>query len=174
MVDVLHAEMGGIKMKTEDLYLEYARVIKMCEGTSAKPWDCIKGKNGYYFCNFNTHPEFTSNPDKYEFAVAILEGKPVFVGDKIFNIISDRFITVQPEDAFANISPVLSKVYSWKPPKQKRTFMLNGVELPCPDKESRLHPFDISGRVFYFKSPQDRNDVFNAILNMLIEARNKQ
>ena len=66
MVDVLHAEMGGIKMKTEDLYLEYARVIKMCEGTSAKPWDCIKGKNGYYFCNFNTHPEFTSNPDKFE------------------------------------------------------------------------------------------------------------
>jgi len=177
MENVLHAEMGGIKMKTEDLYLEYARVIKMCEGTSAKPWDCIKGKNGYYFCNFNTHPEFTSNPDKYEFAVAILEGKPVFVGDKIFNIISDRFITVQPEDAFANISPVLSKVYSWKPPKQKRTFMLNGIELPCPVDWTESANSDIAvidGEVFWFRNSIDRDLVRDTISRIFNDARNKQ
>ena len=35
-------------MKTEDLYLEYARVIKMCEGTEVRPWECIRGKGDYY------------------------------------------------------------------------------------------------------------------------------
>ena len=57
MEDVLHAEMGGIEMKTEDLYLEYARVIKMCEGTEVRPWECIRGK-GDYFSDFNTHNRY--------------------------------------------------------------------------------------------------------------------
>jgi len=167
MADVLHAEMGGIDMKTEDLYLEYARVIKMCEGTEVKPRDCVKFSG---LDIFGDHPAFDCVPNDYEFAVAILEGKPVFIGDTVFHkqsgierIINTSYLVKDFEDNF-----------TWQQPKPKRAFMLNGVELPCPDKESRLHPFDISGRVFYFKSPQDRNDVFNAILNMLIEARNKQ
>ena len=158
-------------MKTEDLYLEYARVIKMCDGTEVNPWKCIRGK-GDYFSDFNTHPEFKSNPDGYEFAVTILEGKPVFIGDTVYHKQSgiERIINT------SELSDDFEDNFTWQQPKPKpkRAFMLNGVELPCPDKESRLHPFDISGRFFYFKSPQDRNDVFNAILNMLIKARNKQ
>ena len=155
-------------MKREDLYLEYARVIKMCEGTEVKPRDCVKFSG---LDIFGDHPAFDCVPNDYEFAVTILEGKPVFIGDTVYHKQLGAEVTISTSDLVDDFE----YNFTLQPPKPKRTFILNGVELPCPMCHSVMaHPLDISGRVFYFKSPQDRNDVFNAILNMLIEARNKQ
>ena len=178
MEDVLHAEMGGISMTYEELNMEYwGRVVPMVRdynarhNTGLKPADCIR-----YFDSgepvYRSHFVFDDpNPDAYKFAVAILEGKPVFIGDTVCHKQSgiERIISA------GDLVDDFEDNFTWKQPKPKRTFTLNGVELPCPMCHSVMaHPLDISGRVFYFKSPQDRNYVFNAILNVLIEARNKQ
>ena len=62
--------------KTEaDLHDEYARVIRMCEGTKVDPKTCVIlsgiGRSmGWSF--------YTDVPDKYSFALAIVEDKPVW------------------------------------------------------------------------------------------------
>lgn len=58
------------------LYEEYGRVIRMCEGTKVSPticW-CVSGYK------FNSHPGFNGPPETYEFAIAIVEDKPVWRG----------------------------------------------------------------------------------------------
>ena len=153
-------------MKTEDLYLEYARVIKMCEGTKVKPWKCIKGKGNFY-SNFNDHPIFKSPPDKYEFAIAILEDKPVFVGDVLFHTLSGCPVTVNHAVLFSQLS--------WTKPEPKRTFTLNGVELPCPITKpiARIPGLSLGTEVFFFNSESERNTVANSINELLLNARDK-
>lgn len=66
-------------MKKVDLYLKYAEVIKMCRGTALEdtPWRMVKQ---YGEVAFN-HPTFDSNIEDYEFAITVIEGRPVFKGD---------------------------------------------------------------------------------------------
>lgn len=68
-------------MKKSDLYREWARVMDMCEGTNAKPEYCWK-LGGWYMGEI---PDFGAPPKGYTFAVAILEDKPVFFGDKVYS-----------------------------------------------------------------------------------------
>ena len=111
-------------MKKSDLYREWARVLDMCEsaGISTKNAWKFEGK----FIGSDT-PTFIEDPDGYEFLIESLEGKPVFVGNKLYlegNI---------PYEVTNNTNPLwlLSRNPSWDP--LKKTFMLNGVELPCPE-----------------------------------------
>ncbi|MCP5244822.1 MAG: hypothetical protein H6937_02180 [Burkholderiales bacterium] len=69
-------------MNTNDLYIEYARVIEMCKWTALEntPWDCVKLGNQL----FDEHPRFCVHSMEYKFAVAVLEDKTVFVGDVIY------------------------------------------------------------------------------------------
>lgn len=80
-------------MNTNDLYLEYARVIQMCKGTELEdtPWACVRWrwKMSVEWFDFPGHPNFSeTNPSIFrkdvDFAVAVLEGRPVFVGDRIY------------------------------------------------------------------------------------------
>ena len=87
-------------MKTEDLYLEYARVIKMCEGTNVKPWDCVK--NSLRPGRYDDHPTFTLPPDSYMFA-----DKPVLSNG----------------DCWSNAAAAISRQPT------ENTFTLNGEEL---------------------------------------------
>lgn len=66
-----------------DLHVEYARVITMCEGTPVKPWRCVKYKGDLIFTE---HPALLTSFDSrnYDFAVAIIEDTPVFVGDTVY------------------------------------------------------------------------------------------
>lgn len=162
-------------MNYEELNMEYwGRIVPMVRdhntrnGTNIRPGNCVKC-DGLAVCS--DHPRFNRYSNEYELAVAILEGKPVFIGDTVYHKQSgiERIVNT------SELSDDFEDNFTWQQPKPKRTFMLNDVELPCPMWHSVMaHPLNISGRVFYFKSPQDRNDVFNAILNVLIEARNKQ
>ena len=146
-------------MKKSDLYRELARVIDMCEGTGVDPKFCWK----YEGENINGMPYFDSEFEQYEFAVAILEGKPVFVGDKLYHIDGNgSYFTVDR-------TTVRFNGLTWNPPN--RTFMLNGVKLPCPIRGSVGVHLGFSGKDYFFASVDDRNKVSQAIIKILDEAK---
>lgn len=172
-------------MNTNDLYLEYARVIQMCKGTELeyKTWRMAQWRNipngaSKWEC-FTTHPDFGRFDPQTEvrFAVAVLEGKPVWVGDKVF-IRNNKYPDVNWKlfDYWKNDIATLSKDWTWTPPPPKRTFTLNGVELPCPKpkfKEGTDWTFDISGYLFGFDTKEECDSVYQAIIKLLTEARDK-
>ena len=134
----------------------------MCEGTSVKPIKCWKFE-GYLQ---NESPDFESDKAEYfEFAVAILKDKPVFVGDKIWAKIGCGMVTVT--NTISNPG-----YYSWYPPN--KTFMLNGDELPCPIKNSeRTYGFTLGDRrVHFFDSKDECNTVLDAIDKLLLDNTN--
>jgi len=177
-------------MNTNHLYLEYARVIKMCEGTKLEgnPWVCVKIGDSTPNDN-RTHPLFNHKPETYKFAVAVLEGKPVFVGDVIYDKLDEgaRKIVVCGSNEYGLIinNSVMEwrswrESASWTPPTPKRTFTLNGVDLPCPvrdEGDDHVYEAGISlcgyGMSFFFASQNDADQLFSYLKNLLTEARDK-
>ncbi len=149
-------------MKKSDLYRELARVIDMCEGTGVDPKFCWK----YEGVNINGMPYFDSELEQYEFALGIVEGKPVFKGDKLYwKRTGIKFDWSQAE--FSN--PIdYEKLTLTKP---SRTFNLNGVELPCPITGSFGVYLGFAGKDYFFGSVEDRNKVSQAIIKILDEAK---
>ena len=155
-----------------ELNLEYwCRVHQMCaaynkqHGTNIKPQQCVKHCGD--ICNFkNVHPMFDGH--KYDLAVAIIEDKPVFVGDKIYSKRTGQGITLT-EGFLSAID------YTLTPPKKKRTFDLNGKQLPCPSNNEFCDTYllDILGEYYYFESMEDRNNVAQAINILFNNARDK-
>lgn len=146
-------------MNQNDLYIEYARVIEMCKGTllESTPWlgvrEATGGTGGNEAYIFDEHPYFNANPEHYEFAIAILGDKPVFVGDVLYD-----------------------RIYSWQPPKPKRTFMLSGVEFPCPvdwRESSNGDVAVIDGEIFWFRNKMDADLVRDTLSKIFREARDK-
>ena len=101
-------------MNQNDLYIEYARIIKMCKGTALenKPWLGVKCKGVVIK---RCHPVFTAQPDSYEFAVAILEDRPVFVGDTLYHLSGAKQIVGNTD----NLTEM-----TWQPPKPNRRIVL--------------------------------------------------
>lgn len=73
-----------IKLRS-DLFREYARVIDLCEGTKVNSFECAKYKSNThgYHLNFNE-----GDINNYNFALDIVEDKPVFAGDVLYGICS--------------------------------------------------------------------------------------
>lgn len=159
-------------IKTQrELNLEYwGRVHDMCDaynkqhGTSIKPQQCVK--NCDYIWELNVHPMFDG--DRYDLAVAIIEDTPVFVGDKIYHKAQKHCVPVM-EGAFYDPS-----YWTITPPKEKRTFNLNGQMLPCPIDDNFGCRLDFLGNDFFFESVEDRNKVAKAINDLLNNARDKE
>ena len=59
------------------------------------------------------------------------------------------------------------------PPKQKRTFDLNGEQLPCPIHRSSEHQLNLFGSIFFFESSEDKYKVAKALLKLLCYVRDK-
>ena len=161
-----------MKTKTQrELNLEYwGRVYDMCDsynkqhGTSISPQQCVK----YYGNVWNLpikHPVFDAK--NYDLAVAIIDDTPVFVGDKIYTKRTGQDITVT-EGFLSAID------YTLKPLKKKRTFDLNGQQLPCPSEDYDESVLELLGEHFYFESLEDRNKVAKAINDLLNNARDKE
>ncbi len=160
-----------MKTKTQrELNMEYwGRVYDMCDsynkqhGTSISPQQCVK--NDGYIWNSKVNPLFDGR--KYDLAVAIIEGKPVFVGDKIYTKRAGQEVTVS-EGFLSAIDYTLTQ-------PQKRTFELNGKELPCPSNNEFCDTYmlDIIGVNYYFESMEDRNIVARELLNLIADARDK-
>lgn len=169
-------------IKTQrELNLEYwGRVHDMCDaynkqhGTSIKPQQCVK----YYGNVWNLpikHPVFDDK--NYDLAVAIIEDTPVFVGDVLYSkdkglerIIKGGSQTIR--HIFTNVGSRDLNDLTLTPPKHKRTFELNGRQLPCPSTDDN-YPLEILGEFYYFESREDRNKVAKAINDLLEEARAK-
>lgn len=153
-------------MNQNDLYIKYARVIEMCKGTALEstPWLCVKYDGEVMF----RHPAFDVTPKYYEFAIAILEDKPVFVGDTLYHKETGKKYIVSSITVF--------KFLTWQPPKPKRTFELRGVELPCPvawRESSNGDVAVIDGEIFWFKNKMDADLVRNTLSKIFREARDK-
>lgn len=140
-------------------YIEYARIINMCKGTrfENEPWKCIRG------LTFDNHPMFRGTLD-LEFAVAILEDEPLFVGDKVYwkhdgTEFDWNKINLSLWDYLLNITRT--------PPK--RTFTLNGVELPRPSKTGKVS-FGFVSELICFESYSDAEQVSSAIKRILEDA----
>ena len=125
-------------MKKSDLYREYARlhreyarVIDMCEGAGIDPRLCWKYSGVIQSCS----PLLNGTPEEYEFALAIVEGKPVFEGDVLYfdgtcvaaDIVVHRatadYIVDQKGGCWS-----IDKLH-WTPPKPKTIT----VTIPRPD-----------------------------------------
>ena len=160
-----------MKNKTQrELNLEYwGRVHDMCDaynkqhGTSIKTQDCVKHRGDVWNLPIK-HPVFDDK--RYDLAVAIIEDTPVFVGDKIYSKRTGQGITVT-EGFLSAID------YTLTPPKKKRTFDLNGKQLPCPETAPCGFTLSLFGHNFYYEEYQDVNKVERAIFDMLNNARDK-
>lgn len=163
-------------MKTKaDLYREYARIIDMTDGTGVDFLNCVKNISGTAVGKFYCDPVFNKNPNEYFFAIAVVEEKPVFVGDKLWHNNGTEYAVQAVEKigdriAFKTIQEPwidgdFAENYSWAPPKPK-TFTLNGSDLPAPTKGSGyvMHVFN---RNYCFESRDDVEKVKAAIINLL-------
>ena len=115
-----------------ELHEEYARVIRMCKGTNVKPKESWKFNGNLR----NDNPYFSSDPKYYSFALAIVEDRQVFEGDVLYNEHGGK--------CTVNTSKLSDYSWlSWNPPK-KKTFMLNGEELPLPNAGKNTPKFFVS------------------------------
>jgi hypothetical protein len=150
----------------------YGRVHDMCDdynkqhGTNIQPQQCVKYYGNVWDLPIK-HPVFDDN--NYDLAVAIIDDTPVFVGYKIYTKRTGQGITVT-EGFLSAID------YTLTPPKKKRTFDLNGQQLPCPSNNEFCDTYllDILGEYYYFESMEDRNKVAQAIKILFNNARDKE
>ena len=165
-----------------DLNLEYwGRIHDMCDtynkehGTSIKPYQCVRHCGNMW--NLKEHPHFDGS--NYDLAVAIIDGKPVFVGDVLYSkdkglerIIKGGSQTIR--HIFTNVGSRDLNDLTLTPPKHKRTFELNGRQLTCPEKKFVNVSLEILGEDYFFNSLDDRNEVAKAINDLLDNARAKE
>jgi hypothetical protein len=105
-----------------DLHREWARVLDMCAGTSVNPVDCVKNPAAKYN-EISINDIFNILPTWTEFAIAIVEGRPVFRGDVLYN--ENGVACVVVDDSTVVINSVRKfdlhslNILSWNPPKTK-------------------------------------------------------
>ena len=162
-----------MKTKTQrELNMEYwGRVHDMCDaynkqhGTNIKTQQCVKYYGNVWDLPIK-HPVFDDK--NYDLAVAIIDDTPVFVGDKIYHKAHKHCVKIIEGDFDY-------RYWTITPPKPKRTFELNGKQLPCPSDEILCAcTLDFLGNDFYFESLEDRNKVAKAINDLLNNARDKE
>ena len=153
---------GFAEMKRSDLFREWARVIDMCEGTGLDPIECLRIDG--IPCHLK-NPLFNDDPECYVFAVAILEGKPLFVGDEVYwKSAGKKF---DWDKGLFHAAASYQEKLTRTPPA--RTITLNGEKLPAPDSDrgSFLFVAGFGRRKYYFKDHEDMSKVEKAINKLL-------
>lgn len=132
-------EKNEMKYTTQaEVFEQFARVAKLIEGTDLELVDVFKfygEKPNFEYANSD---RMLSTPERYSFALALVEGKPVFTGDKLWSNFSNREViiggtTVYKDNLYLTHmnnageegDTCLDKL-TWKQPK--KTFLLNGIE----------------------------------------------
>ena len=119
-------------MKESDLIRKQADMMDMVEGSTLKWYQCVKQngriKNKYDSFGFK-------DDDIFDFALAIVEGRPVFTGDTLYWIAGFEITveSVNDGDVFDphGNSARLSSL-SWNKPKPKTVT----IELPLDDADA--------------------------------------
>lgn len=116
-------------MKRPDALRKEAELRDMVEGTKCQWWQCFKyeGVSGAeQRALFKLHPTLVQE-ELLEFALAIVEGKPVFAGDKLWSTYFGKWLTVcgvsvhkgyLAHDASADANCSIATL-SWNAPKPK-------------------------------------------------------
>jgi hypothetical protein len=160
-----------------EVFSEFARVSKMIEGIDLLLREVYKldGK-----LPMHDKPLIRYNTSKYTFALALVEGKPVFAGDKLWSkyfkkLVTIKGMSVEPLLLAIDMAEELGTSYeyakdlTWNQPK--KTFMLNGEELPLPDNTTVNIRFTARFcselMEFSWNSTSGRDKVQKAILKLL-------
>lgn len=131
--------MSEIKSRA-DLFEAAAKMMRMCDEAGV---DYVFKFDGVVY---NTIPHFVNFVDKYEFPLAIVEGKPVFKGDKLYDSYG-RLVNVEEAKKFDGDDAVSLRTdgrwyrldsYSWNPPKPKTVM----VEVEVVDAKLFIELFD--------------------------------
>ena len=152
---------GAWKMTLSELYQEAARVSKMVEGTEIRLYECVKMKG--YICKAD--PVFHLNTDSYEFALTIVEGKPVFNGDKLYDKNTGEARIINGTAIWRNNVPQynwIAQNFSWNQPKPKTVM----VELLREDAEYWASMRNYPSNLDYKKAS---DNFYNAVVKALEE-----
>jgi hypothetical protein len=142
-------------MKLSELHRKYSDALELCEMHGIDHLNAIKF-NGDFLQGF---PVLNYPDDDFTFPVAVVEGKPVFVDDVLYDALGRKVIVA------TTFKQSMVTTESWSPPKPK-TFMLNGVEFIAPDNEPNgYHIGDIAR--FKWDNHNDRDAFYNAIIGLL-------
>ena len=110
--------MQTFKTYEEIMQHYWGKIVPMAQAAGIKPWECVRHVNED---KFTDHPHFKGKQWHYTFAITILEGKPVFVGDKLYYKDTEFIVAdCSEKQSFSNVT--------WTPPAKKRTFMLGDEE----------------------------------------------
>ena len=168
--------MQTFKTYEEIMQHYWGKIVPMAQDAGIDPWECVRVNDH----KFKGHPDFDCNPELYTFAITILEGKPVFVGDRLYanNCTQPLMIKGNSEQSgylsVGNCTNYDISILSWTPPIKKRTFMLGDKELPCPDKNKGGYQISLISSRHFFSDFHDAQKVANAIDAILTEARDKE
>lgn len=113
-----------------DLFRRWADVLDMCGGNESHAQMCVKYGGGFEL----PQPFLTGRPEYYEFAIDIVEGKPVFRGDVLYCTDSNCHVCKANGTTkfIAGVEPFDPNKCTWNPPKPK-TITINGVEVKAPN-----------------------------------------
>ena len=155
------------------LLAQYMQILDMCAGTEVEPKYCVRFQgNGLQHL-----PNFEGAVADYSFALALVENKPVFVGDELY-IKSEKLSTVVVTGVFGKatlqgskngvICGVGVKNLTWEAPL--RTFNLNGDELVLPKVREEgflLRKQRLQLDLFVWDTRRDRDAVEAALFKVL-------
>jgi hypothetical protein len=148
-------------MSKADLHRKYADALDLCEKHGIDEFCAVRYKGNYVPASY-----FKDIASDYTFPVAVIEGKPVFLGDELYES-SGYKITVTNGEALMADSLALN--YSWNPPKPK-TFTLNGVEFEAPSKQrtsEKQYHFSFLGVSYFFKDSKAGIDFLTCLQILL-------
>jgi len=148
-------------MTLSELYQEAARVANMIEGEGVKYSDCIKINGEPVWIM----PTFLGKPEDYEFALAIVEGKPVFNGDKLYDKNTGEARIINGTAIWRNNVPQynwIAQNFSWNQPKPKTVM----VELLREDAEYWASMRNYPSNLDYKKAS---DNFYNAVVKALEE-----
>jgi len=145
-------------MKYSDLLRKKADMVDLVAGTNLLWWECCK-INGDVFLNADYN--FLSDGD-YEFALGIVEGKPVFEGDVLYTLKDGLKIHVKFNNDKSAFNQEWARTVSWNPPAPK-TITINGKEYPAPDDSDSYFGVNINGKFFSYKESMEAVVVTKAL-----------
>jgi len=168
-----------MQVTRSEVFSELARVSLLAEQYNIpikSLWKC----NGNHYDALIIDEEISKS--EYTFALAIIAGKPVFAGDKLWHTGRDILVVIAGKGKTSGYLSVNNASYQsvgidrlcWNKPKQ--TFILNGEELPLPDSVMPRENFNIFYfrdtfieriKLFQWNESTDRTKVEAAILKLL-------
>ena len=144
---------------TADVLRRAASTLEMCDGTEVWWRTCVKF-NGAVLAN--TGADIFGDPELFEFAHCLLDGKPVFTGDVVYGVYGGMW-EVQESG-----SPLLHNLsgYTWTKQTPRKWIEINGEPLPAPDGDFSTGYFSgVQG--YYYKNSNTAQIVFKALQKLM-------